>query len=190
MTAANCEKHPFELAVNPCYECGHDACRGCLVSVRGPKKPAICLDCSITAGGVRRNSARPPKYVPKDMKVLRKQLVRALKEQRASSSRLVEIEQMPPFDPADLGLIPPADDAFAVPPTPAVVEPAADSLLDAVMQPLMDPTMEPVIDPPVVNPPVESVMTEPPPSDQMPTMDWSEDWSNDWNTPPTVTTGS
>ncbi len=178
MTAVSCEKHPFELAVNPCYECGHDACHTCLVSVRGPKKPAICLDCSISAGGVRRNSARPPKYVPKDMKILRKRLVRELKEQRASSGRLAEIEQMPPFDPADLGLIPPATDSFAVPPAPPVIEPAVD-------QPVIDPMMDVETDPPV-----ETEMTEPAPTDQMPSIDWSEDWSNDWNAPPTIAAGS
>jgi hypothetical protein len=133
VTAANCEKHPFELADGACYDCGYDACRACLVFARGPKKPAICLDCSIQAAGVRRGAARPPKYTPKDMKVLRKRLVKALKEQRSSQKRLVDVDQITPYDPAlDPSLVQPVQPA---PPaeTPVIETAAPEPTLDERM---------------------------------------------------------
>lgn len=135
MTAANCEKHPFELADNPCFDCGHDACRDCLVFVRGPKKPAICLDCSIEAAGVRRGAARTPKYIGKDMKVLRKRLAKELKEQRAAEKRLVDFESIAAYDPAgDPTLLqPPVDPPIDPPPATPVIENAPEADLDETM---------------------------------------------------------
>ncbi len=177
MTAANCEKHPFELAENPCYDCGYDACKACLVFARGPKRPAICLECSITAAGVRRTAARPPKYVGKDMKILRKRLVKALKEQRASSSRLVDFEEMPPYDPTE-------DFSSNPPPPTQPFEPIAEPAFEPIAEPAFEPVGEMTIDERIAP---GLAATGGGSDEQMPTMDWSQDFSEGWNTTPAVT---
>jgi hypothetical protein len=184
VTAANCEKHPFELAENPCYDCGYDACKACLVFARGPKKPAICLECSITAAGVRQTSARPPKYIGKDMKVLRKRLVKELKERRASSSRLVDVEELPPYDPAeDFSSNPPPPE----PPFEPIAEPAFVPIDEPAFESIVEPSFEPVgelsIDERIAPglTPTSAASDE-----QMPTMDWSQDFSEGWNATPAL----
>lgn len=169
MTAASCEKHPFELAQGPCHDCGHDACPACLVFARGPKKPPICLECSITAAGVRQTSARPPKYIGKDMKVLRKRLVRELKEHLASGSSLFDVQPLAPFDESD-------GDSLTAPPSP-----------EPVPQELLIPEVEL---PPLIDLPMDSILVDHPPTENMPQLDWSEEWSDDWDTPGAMTGGN
>lgn len=53
-----CDKHSFEIAEDFCGACGRSFCAECLLYPFGPKKAPLCLDCAITAGGLRSNAAR------------------------------------------------------------------------------------------------------------------------------------
>lgn len=99
MAAASCEKHPFEVAETACFDCGHDFCIDCLVFARGPKKPRICLPCSVVAAGVRSTAAPAPKYDKKSMKLLRKQLIAELKEEQRGRENPIDHDALPSYVP-------------------------------------------------------------------------------------------
>jgi hypothetical protein len=55
----SCAKHPHERGVGLCQRCGWSWCSDCLVHVLGPKKPPMCVECAMFAGGVRSSASRP-----------------------------------------------------------------------------------------------------------------------------------
>ena len=55
----SCTKHPHEKSAALCQRCGMSWCNDCLVFAFGPKKPPMCLECAMFAGGVRSAAVRP-----------------------------------------------------------------------------------------------------------------------------------
>jgi hypothetical protein len=58
-TMESCTKHPHEKGAGLCQRCGMAWCSDCLVPVFGPKKPPMCVECAMYAGGVRSAAVRP-----------------------------------------------------------------------------------------------------------------------------------
>lgn len=54
-----CDRHRHGRAVGLCRRCGHDFCGDCLVRPFGTSEPALCVECALVVGGVRRRRARP-----------------------------------------------------------------------------------------------------------------------------------
>lgn len=93
----SCAKHQFESAVDVCRTCGHDFCGECLVYPFGENKPPYCLDCALSASGVRSGSGKPPLLSKKEIKARHKQW----RLQRASTQRPapeVEVSAFEDFD--------------------------------------------------------------------------------------------
>lgn len=55
----SCTKHPHEKGTALCQRCGMSWCSDCLVFPFGPKKPPMCVECAMFAGGVRSAAVRP-----------------------------------------------------------------------------------------------------------------------------------
>lgn len=55
---SHCVRHMEEPAANACGDCAREFCTRCLVYSFGPKKPPMCINCALYAGGVR-NGHRP-----------------------------------------------------------------------------------------------------------------------------------
>jgi hypothetical protein len=55
----SCTKHSHEKSAALCERCGMAWCNDCLVFAFGPKKPPMCLECAMFAGGVRSAAVRP-----------------------------------------------------------------------------------------------------------------------------------
>ena len=56
-----CERHDLDTAVDLCRRCRDGFCETCLVYPFGPAEPALCLDCALAVGGVRRRRVRRSK---------------------------------------------------------------------------------------------------------------------------------
>ncbi len=67
-----CVLHPFEAAHRLCHQCGRWHCEGCLVTPWGPRKPALCVECAISRGGVRSTAGAPPVRTPKEIRQVEK----------------------------------------------------------------------------------------------------------------------
>jgi len=52
----SCDKHPFDPAMDTCRTCKSAFCPECLVYPFGPSKPPFCLNCALSAAGIRRFS--------------------------------------------------------------------------------------------------------------------------------------
>ncbi len=78
-----CSRHPFECADNVCSKCGASYCFDCLVYPKGPKKPPLCVNCTLTAAGVRANAKNAPSLSKRQIKKQAKEL----KRQRRRSDR-------------------------------------------------------------------------------------------------------
>lgn len=63
-----CTRHQFEAAVDSCRTCGSGFCRECLVYSFGPERPPFCLDCALTAAGVRATAARTPTVSKRELR--------------------------------------------------------------------------------------------------------------------------
>ncbi len=63
-----CVKHHFDMAEGQCLACGYLFCGRCLVFAKGPSKPPYCLNCALTAAGVRSTAANRPLMSPRDIK--------------------------------------------------------------------------------------------------------------------------
>ena len=74
----HCAKHVFEPTEALCRTCGGEFCGDCLVYAYGPKKPPYCVNCALSAAGVRSTAARPHVRSRRDVK-------RELKEQKRQS---------------------------------------------------------------------------------------------------------
>jgi hypothetical protein len=66
--AETCNRHSFEYAENVCCRCGLAFCHDCLVYPRGPKKPPFCVNCAITAAGVRSTARTPSNLSRREVK--------------------------------------------------------------------------------------------------------------------------
>ena len=104
----SCVKHQFESAVDVCRTCGRDFCGECLVYPFGEDKPPYCLDCALSASGVRSAPGKPPLLSKKEIKARHKQW----RLQRASTQRpspRVEVSAFDDFNDMTASL--PASDA-------------------------------------------------------------------------------
>ena len=52
---AMCSKHPFDVAVGLCRNCGEEFCSADLVYSYGPDRPPFCIPCALVAAGVKKN---------------------------------------------------------------------------------------------------------------------------------------
>ncbi|MDZ7677496.1 MAG: hypothetical protein U5K29_02975 [Acidimicrobiales bacterium] len=64
----HCDKHVFEAKDATCRNCGGDFCADCLVYAHGPKKPPLCVNCALTAAGIRSTAARPVVRTKREIK--------------------------------------------------------------------------------------------------------------------------
>lgn len=71
-TGESCVLHPFEVAERLCHQCGRWHCDGCLVAPWGPRKPALCVECAINRGGVRRSAGAAPVRTPRQIRDVEK----------------------------------------------------------------------------------------------------------------------
>jgi hypothetical protein len=74
-----CEKHPFERMERHCRACGGEFCVDCLVYSYGQKKPPYCVNCALSAAGVRSTAARPQLRSKRDIKRENKEAKRKAK---------------------------------------------------------------------------------------------------------------
>ena len=110
-----CDKHVFEKMAHHCRRCGGEFCTGCLVYSHGPKKPPYCVNCALSAAGIRSTAARPAAPSQRETR-------RMLKTQRkadkvsAKARRNVGAEEL--FEtgpePADAPASPPAQAPHAL----------------------------------------------------------------------------
>ena len=98
-----CEKHPFERMERHCRTCGGEFCADCLVYSYGPKKPPYCVNCALSAAGVRSTAARPQLRSKRDIKRDEKEAKR--KAKLASKTR-VNVDASVLFDAQPIGPIP------------------------------------------------------------------------------------
>jgi hypothetical protein len=142
-----CEKHPFERMARHCRTCGGEFCADCLVFSYGPKKPPYCVNCALSAAGVRSTAARPQLRSKRDIKREEKEAKRRAKlasktRVAVDASVLFEAQPVGPipggdemqfeFTISDDGTIERDDDVMTEPepaPEPATV-PAAKSIFD------------------------------------------------------------
>jgi hypothetical protein len=103
-----CEKHPFERMERNCRACGGEFCADCLVYSYGPKKPPYCVNCALSAAGVRSTAARPQirskREIKRDMKVAKRQEKLAAKTRvEVDASLLLQAQPVgaPPVGPRD-----------------------------------------------------------------------------------------
>jgi len=63
-----CERHSFEPAENLCRSCGYEFCHDCLVYTYGARRAPFCVQCAITAAGIRSNAALAPRASKHEIK--------------------------------------------------------------------------------------------------------------------------
>src|SRR3954449_4708604 len=97
-----CEKHIFETSEDRCGRGGHGDCGEGLVSSFGPKKPPFCIQCAVAAAGIRSNAATPPALGRRELKMMNRERMAALKR-LASLPTNPEPEQGSEDDPAEPG---------------------------------------------------------------------------------------
>jgi hypothetical protein len=72
-----CDKHQFEVKEGTCRQCGGEFCGDCLVYSYGPKKPPYCVNCALSAAGVRSTAARAvsrsKREIKRDLKTQKRQ---------------------------------------------------------------------------------------------------------------------
>jgi hypothetical protein len=108
-----CMTHPFERCHRLCGQCGNPYCENCLVSPFGPKKAPLCLQCAVSAAGLRKAAALPPTRTKREIDRLNALMA---KEQAAS-----EIAGASTFAPYEHGVSAPAP-----PPLPAPMTGTSD----------------------------------------------------------------
>lgn len=64
----HCVRHQFEAAVDRCRVCDEPFCPECLVHSFGPKQPPFCVNCALSAAGVRIRGARPTKVSRRELR--------------------------------------------------------------------------------------------------------------------------
>jgi hypothetical protein len=74
-----CEKHIFEVSEDRCGKCGNEFCAECLVYSFGPKKPPFCISCAVAAAGIRSTAGNAPAMGRREMKILNRERMAALK---------------------------------------------------------------------------------------------------------------
>ncbi|MCD9624560.1 hypothetical protein [Rhabdothermincola salaria] len=87
----HCVRHQFEEAIDRCRVCDEPFCGECLVFAFGAEHPPYCLNCALSAAGVRVRGARPAK-------VSRRELRRREKEAAARAKAEAESPPQPPID--------------------------------------------------------------------------------------------
>ena len=87
----HCVRHQFEEAVDRCRVCDEPFCTECLVYAFGAEHPPYCVNCALSAAGVRVRGARPPK-------VSRRELRRREKEAAARAKAEAEAPPEPAID--------------------------------------------------------------------------------------------
>lgn len=58
-TAGQCRRHQLEGVQDVCASCDEEYCEQCLVYVRGPSQPPLCVQCALARSGVRSGSSSP-----------------------------------------------------------------------------------------------------------------------------------
>lgn len=118
-----CVKHPFEAAVAPCRECGHNYCGECLVYSFGAKKPPFCVACALAAAGVRRGAAVTPVRAQKSRRLFgrKTQVVAAAAAPTFDDIPITFPEGLVPGNEAPVSEI--APEITRRPPPPAYLEP-------------------------------------------------------------------
>jgi hypothetical protein len=127
----HCAKHVFEPTEALCRTCGGEFCGDCLVYAYGPKKPPYCVNCALSAAGVRSTAARPHVRSKREMK-------RELKEQKRQSKVSAKS--------AAGGS---ADDLFDAIPIPSGARPMVELEFTINDDGTVDRPDEPVVDEPV-----------------------------------------
>ncbi|HEX7134322.1 MAG TPA: hypothetical protein VF228_17230 [Iamia sp.] len=104
----NCIHHSFEPADRVCSACGGWFCDGCLVTPWGPRKGALCVDCAIQKGGVRKTAGQAPRLSATEIRKIERQ---RRKEQRDEDRRPIVVSpvgfqklDMPDDEPKRKGL--------------------------------------------------------------------------------------
>jgi hypothetical protein len=90
----SCEKHQFESAIDVCRTCGRDFCGECLVYPFGDDKAPYCLDCALSASGVRSAPGKTSRLTKKEIKARHKQW----RLQRASAQRQTPAVEVAAFE--------------------------------------------------------------------------------------------
>jgi hypothetical protein len=164
-----CNRHSFEYAENVCCKCGLAFCHDCLVYPRGPKKPPFCLNCAISAAGVR-SSARTPSNLSRREVKRRVREAKGMHQAQAQTHAHADVA-LPPSDERDFELTSKTsfNRGWAVSwdesgdPTPGYPEPVHVSW---GTNPLEPPTPTPTV---AATPPPPVVAAPPPPLAAMPT---------------------
>lgn len=94
-----CDKHQFEPMERLCRSCGGEFCGECLVFAYGSKKPPFCVNCALSAAGVRSTAARPQVRSKREVK-------RELKEQKRVAKLAAKAKSDPGADLFDARPIP------------------------------------------------------------------------------------
>jgi hypothetical protein len=87
----HCVRHQFEAAVDRCRVCDEPFCTECLVYAFGADHPPYCVNCALSAAGVRVRGARPTK-------VSRRELRRREKEAAARAKAETQAPPEPVID--------------------------------------------------------------------------------------------
>jgi hypothetical protein len=86
----HCVRHQFEAAGDLCRVCDQPFCGECLVYSFGPTQPPFCVNCALSAAGVRVRGARPAKVSRRELKRREKEAkARAKAEQEAAAAEPV-----------------------------------------------------------------------------------------------------
>jgi hypothetical protein len=157
-----CNRHSFEYAENVCCKCGLAFCHDCLVYPRGPKKPPFCLNCAISAAGVR-SSARTPSNLSRREVKRRVREAKGMHQAQAQTHAHADVA-LPPSDERDFELTSNTsfDQGWAVSwdessdPTPGYPEPVH---VNWGTHPLEPPTPTPTV---TAAPPPPAAATPPP----------------------------
>jgi hypothetical protein len=162
-----CNRHSFEYAENVCCKCGLAFCHDCLVYPRGPKKPPFCVNCAISAAGVR-SSARTPSNLSRREVKRRVREAKGMHQAQAQPHAHADVS-LPPSDERDFELTSTTsfDQGWAVSwdesgdPTPGYPEPVHVSW---GTNPLETPTPAPTPTPTVAAAPPPVAAAPPPPT--------------------------
>jgi hypothetical protein len=95
-----CEKHPFERMERHCRACGGEFCDECLVYSYGQRKPPYCVNCALSAAGVRSTAARPQLRSKRDIK---RETKEAKRKAKLAAKTTVEIDARELLDTQPLG---------------------------------------------------------------------------------------
>lgn len=104
-----CEKHPFERMERHCRTCGGEFCADCLVYSYGPKKPPYCVNCALSAAGVRSTAARPQLRSKREIKRDERE---AKRKAKVAAKVRVEVDPTVLFDAQPIGAAPPDEVQF------------------------------------------------------------------------------